>query len=54
MNPNDRQIGECMTEQTLIATVGSEPQVVTLVLDLLLSRGYPIKKVILDSDLAKL
>jgi len=34
-----------MTDQTLIATVGSEPQVVTLVLDLLFDKGYPITKV---------
>ena len=35
-----------MTEQVLIATLGSEPQVVTLVLDLLLVRGYAIKTAI--------
>jgi CRISPR-associated protein Csx14 len=46
MNPNDRQAGERMNEQTLIATLGSEPQVVTLVLDLLFDKGYPISKVI--------
>lgn len=35
-----------MTEQVLIATLGVEPQVVTLVLDLLIDQGYPIKKAI--------
>jgi len=31
---------------TLIATLGSEPQVVTLALDQLLARGYPIEQVV--------
>lgn len=35
-----------MTQQVLIATLGSEPQVVTLVLDLLRAKGYPIAEVI--------
>jgi CRISPR-associated protein Csx14 len=35
-----------MGQQVLIATLGSEPQVVTLVLDLLQEKGYPITEVI--------
>jgi len=35
-----------MTPQVLIATLGSEPQVVTLVLDLLRTKGYVISEVI--------
>ncbi|MBI3300889.1 MAG: CRISPR-associated protein Csx14 [Deltaproteobacteria bacterium] len=35
-----------MTQQVLIATLGSEPQVVTLVLDLLRAKGYPIAEVV--------
>jgi CRISPR-associated protein Csx14 len=35
-----------MTQQVLIATLGSEPQVVTLVLDLLRAKGDPITEVI--------
>lgn len=35
-----------MAEQTLIATLGTEPQVVTLVLDLLRAKGYPITEVV--------
>ena len=35
-----------MEHQILIATLGSEPQVVTQVLDLLEARAYPIRKVI--------
>lgn len=35
-----------MNQQVLIATLGSEPQVVTLVLDLLRAKGYPITEVI--------
>ena len=31
-----------MTQQVLIATLGSEPQVVTLALDLLREKGHPI------------
>jgi CRISPR-associated protein Csx14 len=34
-----------VSEQVLIATLGSEPQVVTLVLDLLRAKGYPIAAV---------
>lgn len=35
-----------MAEQVLIATLGSEPQVVTLALDLLLAKGYAIGQAI--------
>ena len=35
-----------MAQQTLVATLGTEPQVVTLVLDLLQAKGYPIAEVI--------
>ena len=35
-----------MTPQVLIATLGTEPQVVTLALDLLQAKGYPIAEVI--------
>jgi CRISPR-associated protein Csx14 len=35
-----------MTPQVLIATLGSEPQVVTLVLDLLQAKGYAIAEVL--------
>lgn len=35
-----------MSGHVLIASLGSEPQVVTLVLDLLTSQGHPINKVI--------
>lgn len=35
-----------MSQQVLIATLGSEPQVVTLALDLLRAKGYPISEVI--------
>jgi hypothetical protein len=35
-----------MTQHILIATLGSEPQVVTLVLDLLQAKGYAIAEVI--------
>ena len=35
-----------MTQQVLIATLGTEPQVVTLVVDLLRAKGYPISEVI--------
>ena len=35
-----------MNQQVLIATLGSEPQVVTLALDLLQAKGYPIAQVI--------
>jgi CRISPR-associated protein Csx14 len=35
-----------MNQQVLIATLGSEPQVVTLVLDLLRAKGYPVAEVI--------
>lgn len=35
-----------MTPQVLIATLGSEPQVVTLALDLLRAKGHPIAEVI--------
>lgn len=35
-----------MTQQVLIATLGSEPQVVTLALDLLRTKGYAIVEVI--------
>ena len=35
-----------MSQQVLIATLGSEPQVVTLALDLLQAKGYPIGEVI--------
>jgi CRISPR-associated protein Csx14 len=35
-----------MTEQVLIATLGTEPQVVTLALDLLQAKGYLISEVI--------
>jgi CRISPR-associated protein Csx14 len=35
-----------MSQQVLIATLGSEPQVVTLALDLLQAKGYPIADVI--------
>ena len=34
-----------MSEQVLITTLGSEPQVVTLALDLLRQKGYPIAAV---------
>jgi len=36
-----------MTPQVLIATLGSEPQVVTLVLDLLRAKGYSIAEVLI-------
>ena len=36
-----------MAQQVLIATLGSEPQVVTLALDLLRAKGYPIAEVII-------
>lgn len=35
-----------MRRQVLIATLGTEPQVVTLVLDLLQAKGYVINEVI--------
>lgn len=35
-----------MSQQVLIATLGTEPQVVTLVLDLLRAKGYPIVEVV--------
>jgi CRISPR-associated protein Csx14 len=35
-----------MVQQVLVATLGSEPQVVTLALDLLQAKGYPISEVI--------
>lgn len=35
-----------MAGQVLVATLGTEPQVVTLALDLLLGKGYPISEVI--------
>lgn len=35
-----------MIQQVLIATLGSEPQVVTLALDLLRAKGYPIFEVV--------
>ncbi len=35
-----------MNQQVLIATLGSEPQVVTLALDLLREKGHPIGEVI--------
>jgi CRISPR-associated protein Csx14 len=35
-----------MNQHVLIATLGSEPQVVTLVLDLLREKGYPIAEVL--------
>ena len=35
-----------MSRQVLIATLGTEPQVVTLALDLLQAKGYPIAEVI--------
>jgi hypothetical protein len=34
-----------VSEQVLIATLGSEPQVVTLALDLLRAQGYPVAAV---------
>jgi hypothetical protein len=37
--------GSGVSEQILIATLGSEPQVVTLALDLLRARDYPITAV---------
>ena len=39
------KVGEDVSEQVLIAALGSEPQVVTLALDLLRARGYPITAV---------
>jgi CRISPR-associated protein Csx14 len=42
-----------MTQQVLIATLGSEPQVVTLVLDLLRAKGYPIAEVIVVHTLGE-
>ncbi|RME82595.1 MAG: CRISPR-associated protein Csx14, partial [Caldilineae bacterium] len=35
-----------MKRQALIATLGTEPQVVTLALDLLRAKGYPIAEVV--------
>ncbi|MCC7355174.1 MAG: CRISPR-associated protein Csx14 [Anaerolineae bacterium] len=35
-----------MRDQVLIATLGTEPQVITLVLDLLRAKGYPVAEVI--------
>ncbi|RMF86296.1 MAG: CRISPR-associated protein Csx14, partial [Nitrospinota bacterium] len=35
-----------MDTQVLVATLGTEPQVVTLVLDLLQAQGYPVNKVL--------
>ena len=42
-----------MEHQILIATLGSEPQVVTQVLDLLEARAYPIRKVIVIHTVGK-
>jgi hypothetical protein len=36
-----------MSEKVLIATLGTEPQVVTLALDLLLAKSYSIAEVII-------
>lgn len=43
-----------MAEQVLIATLGSEPQVVTLALDLLLMKGYEIREVIVVHTVAEI
>lgn len=37
--------GPAVSEQVLIATLGSEPQVVTLALDMLRAKGYSIAAV---------
>jgi CRISPR-associated protein Csx14 len=42
-----------MTSQVLIATLGTEPQVVTLALDLLQTKGYPIAEVIVVHTVGK-
>jgi len=42
-----------MTPQVLIATLGSEPQVVTLALDLLRAKGYPVAEVIIVHTMGK-
>lgn len=42
-----------MTSQVLIATLGTEPQVVTLALDLLQAKGYPIAEVIVVHTVGK-
>lgn len=41
------------SRHTLISTLGSEPQVVTLTLDLLLQRGYPVDLVIVIYTVAE-
>lgn len=43
-----------MSEQVLIATLGSEPQVVTLVLDLLRAKGHPMAEVIVVHTMGEL
>lgn len=42
-----------MSEQVLIATLGTEPQVVTLTLDLLQAKGYVISKIIVVHTAAR-
>jgi CRISPR-associated protein Csx14 len=42
-----------MPQHVLIATLGSEPQVVTLALDLLRTKGYPIAEVIVVHTVGK-
>jgi CRISPR-associated protein Csx14 len=46
-------IQKSMAQQVLIATLGSEPQVVTLVLDLLRAKGYPVAEVIVVHTLGE-
>jgi CRISPR-associated protein Csx14 len=46
-------IQKSMVPQVLIATLGSEPQVVTLVLDLLQAKGYPVAEVIVVHTLGE-
>jgi CRISPR-associated protein Csx14 len=46
MGVKPTEMQKSMTQQVLIATLGSEPQVVTLALDLLRARGHPIAEVI--------